>query len=116
MEVNAVEGVAVAALAKFLQVRNREVEDVVAIGGIVRGNVVVAFDGAFTFDFIACEVVIVVIIVVGGGQGCYGGRGAGGKRAGLAKFIPCHLLIVRSPKGITADSMDGNATVAVQIS
>jgi len=45
--------VSVAALAKFLEVRHREVKEVVAIGGIIGGNVVAAFDGMFTFVFLA---------------------------------------------------------------
>jgi len=48
-----VKSVSVAALAKFLEVRHREVKEVVAIGGIIGGNVVAAFDGMFTFVFLA---------------------------------------------------------------
>lgn len=72
-DVIAVEDVAVLVFAEFLGVCRGEVEDAVAAVGIVRGNFVSTFVGAFTFGFFVVKVGIVIISMVGGVQSCYGG-------------------------------------------
>lgn len=67
------------------------------------------------FGLLIAGVIVDVIIVMGRGQGSNGGRGAGGEKGEQAKFFPHHLLIVRSAKCITADTMNGDATAVVQI-